>query len=189
MLDTAARLFRADGYAATSMRDIAAARGIQAGSLYHHFASKDEIVAEVLRLGVQSVFDHVRAAVGALPPDAGAAALLGTAVRAHLQAMHELHDYTSANVRIFGQVPDAVRAGHAGLRDRYERWWAALLRRCAAADGLDARRDLRLVRFFLIGAMNATMEWYDPRRSSLDAVADELTTLVLDGWRARAEAA
>ena len=71
--------------------------GMKAASLYHHFASKDAIVAEVLRIGVEQVFGRVQAAVEALPPDAGADALLQTAVHEHLQGMHGLQDYTSAN--------------------------------------------------------------------------------------------
>src|SRR3954467_8164786 len=43
VLDSPAKLFRIHGYAATSLRDIAAAAGMKAGSLYYHFSSKDEI--------------------------------------------------------------------------------------------------------------------------------------------------
>lgn len=186
ILDTAARLFREQGYAATTLRTIAAACGMKAGSLYYHFAGKDEIVAEVLRTGVQRTYDDVRAAVQALPPGADAQALLGTAVRAHLQAMLRRHDYTSANVRIFGQVPPAIREAHLALRDEYEQFWAALLARCARAEPFDPARDLRLARFFLIGAMNASLDWFTPRgKARLDALADELTALVLGGLRAR----
>lgn len=187
ILDTAARLFREQGYAATSLRAIAGECGMKAGSLYYHFAGKDEIVAEVLRLGVQRTYDDVRAAVQALPPGADAQALLGTAVRAHLQAMLRRHDYTSANVRIFGQVPPAIRATHLALRDEYEQFWSALLARCAEVEAFDPARDLRLARFFLIGAMNASLDWFTPRgKARLDALADELTALVLGGLRERA---
>ena len=39
----AARLFRHHGYAATTLREVADASGIKAGSIYYHFGSKDEI--------------------------------------------------------------------------------------------------------------------------------------------------
>lgn len=185
ILDTAARLFREQGYAATSVRDIAGACGIKAGSLYYHFAAKDDIVGEVLEEGVQKTFDRVREAVAALPEDAPAATLLRTAVRAHLHAMFRMSDYTIANLRIFGQVPPPVRAAHAKLRDAYERYWAGLLARCARRGDLDAARDLRLARLFLIGAMNGTLDWYRPGRLSIEAVADELAALFLHGLGAR----
>src|SRR5438067_25320 len=62
VLDAAARLFREQGYAAPSLREIALAAGIQAGSLYYHFDSKEHIVAEVLRVGVETVFEGVSTA-------------------------------------------------------------------------------------------------------------------------------
>lgn len=185
ILDTAARLFREDGYAATSLRDIAARCGMKAGSLYYHFASKDEIIGEVLRIGVERVADHVRRSVAALPPDADARTLLHTAVRAHLSALLELHDYTSANVRIFGQVPAAVRDAHVATRDAYEAFWASLLTRCARVGGWTRRRDLGLTRLFLLNALNGSLEWFTEGRSTADELARELTDLLLDGLNAR----
>jgi AcrR family transcriptional regulator len=188
ILDTAARLFREEGYAATSLRDIAGECGIKAASLYHHFGSKDAIVGEVLRIGVERTFDQVRRAVLALPADADAATLLGTAVREHLEAMLERHDYTSANLRIFGQVPPEVRAAHLAQRDAYERFWGGLLQRCVDAGAIDPARKLSLVRAFLIGAMNSSLEWFDPGKAPIDDIAAELTAVFLDGLRPRAPA-
>ena len=185
ILDTAARLFRADGYAATSLRDIADACGMKAGSLYYHFASKDAIVGDVLKIGVERVAAVVREAVAALPDDADARTLLHTAVRAHLSALLELQDYTSANVRIVGQVPDDVRAAHIGTRDAYERFWSQLLKRCAKQGGFDATRDLKLARLFVIGALNGSLEWFRGGPAAIDRLATELTALVLDGLLVR----
>ena len=180
-LDTAARLFRHRGYAATSLRDIAAECGMKAGSLYYHFASKDEIVGEVLRIGVERVFEDVRQAVGRLPDDVTAATLIGTAVEAHLKALLAAQDYTSANLRIFAHVPETIRNEHLHMRDAYERFWAGLFTRCAATGALDAKCDLRLARFFLIGAMNGSLEWFDPATAPIETVARQLTHLTLFG--------
>lgn len=48
ILQQAAELFARQGVAATTVREIADAAGILSGSLYHHFASKDDIVDAVL---------------------------------------------------------------------------------------------------------------------------------------------
>jgi AcrR family transcriptional regulator len=189
ILDHAARLFRADGYAATSLRDIADACGMKAGSLYYHFASKDAIVGEVLKIGVERVGDVVRAAVAALPADSDARTLLHTAVRAHLSALLELQDYTSANVRIVGQVPAEVRTAHIATRDAYERFWSQLLKRCAKQGGFDDGRDLKLARLFLIGALNGSLEWFRGGPVGVDRIAAELSTLFLDGLVSRPAAA
>ena len=48
ILDTAAAVFAEKGIASTTVRDISDQVGIYSGSLYHHFKSKDEIVAGIL---------------------------------------------------------------------------------------------------------------------------------------------
>ncbi|MEJ3651889.1 TetR/AcrR family transcriptional regulator [Actinomycetes bacterium KLBMP 9759] len=57
ILRTAAGLFAAHGYAATSTRDIAAAVGIKQPTLYKHFASKDEILVALVGLAVHPLAD------------------------------------------------------------------------------------------------------------------------------------
>ena len=181
VLDAAARLFRQQGYASTSMRDIAAEVGIQAASLYSHFASKDEIVGEVLRLGVEQVFNDVRTAVTALGPEADARLVLRTAIHAHLLAFWERQDYTSANVRIFGQLPTHLRDAHLPTRDAYERYWDSLLKQGVRQGLLEPRRNLKLARLFLLTALNGSLDWFQGNAASVRSVANELTGLLLDG--------
>jgi len=181
ILDAAARLFRNEGYASTSLRDIAAACGVTTGSIYHHFASKEEIVSEVLRIGVEWVAEEVRCAVMALNPASDARTILHAAVYAHLHGLLELQDYTSANVRIFGQVPPSIREKHIVTRNAYETYWHKLLLRCAAQGGFNPARNLRLTRLFLINALNGSLEWYKPGITSTRALAHELTELFLNG--------
>ncbi|WP_454743547.1 TetR/AcrR family transcriptional regulator [Cupriavidus necator] len=185
ILDTAARLFREEGYATTSLRNIAAECGVTTGSIYHHFGSKEEIVTEVLRIGVVRVSEEVRRSVMALDPASDARTILHTAVQAHLRALLELQDYTSANVRIFGQVPLSIREKHIIVRDSYETYWHKLLQRCAEQAGFNPERDLRLTRLFLINALNGSLEWYRPDIASIQQLAHELTELFLDGLTRR----
>lgn len=48
ILQEAARLFREKGYLAANLRELASRAGIQGGSIYHHFASKQEILFQVM---------------------------------------------------------------------------------------------------------------------------------------------
>lgn len=52
ILDAALELFSTQGYEATSVAQIAAAVGIRKASLYSHFASKQEILDELVRGGL-----------------------------------------------------------------------------------------------------------------------------------------
>ena len=62
ILDTATSVFAEKGIVATTVRDISERYGIHSGSLYHHFKSKEEIIAEILVPIVASqieTFDHI----------------------------------------------------------------------------------------------------------------------------------
>ncbi|MFI9551174.1 TetR/AcrR family transcriptional regulator [Nonomuraea endophytica] len=53
ILRTAARLFAVHGYSATTTRDIAAAVGVQQPAIYKHFSAKDDILAALVKLGLE----------------------------------------------------------------------------------------------------------------------------------------
>lgn len=59
LLDAAAELLHRDGYAATSMVDIARQAGVTKGGLYFHFSSKDEVCDEVQGAAVAVLQEHV----------------------------------------------------------------------------------------------------------------------------------
>ena len=52
-------LMRDRGYAGTSMKDVAEKVGLLKGSLYSHFASKEELVPEVLSLTFNEIFSEM----------------------------------------------------------------------------------------------------------------------------------
>ena len=109
ILNAAAWLLRHRGYEATTTRAIAEKVGIKAGSIYYHFGSKDEIVAQVINEGVVVVHNAVLAALDALPPDVDPRGRLEAAVKAHLQSSLENSDYTSASIRAFAFLPVELR--------------------------------------------------------------------------------
>ncbi len=181
VLDIAARLFREQGYGSVSLRKIAEAAGIKAGSIYYHFGSKDEIVAAVLDAGIQVVHESMREAVTALPSDTDGETILRTAIRAHLRALLDVSDYTSANVRIFGQVPQPVRDANLPTRRAYEAEWDRLLSRLQNDGALKHDVDIRQLRLMLIGTLNATLDWFDPNRGSADALSRTYADVFLNG--------
>ena len=79
----AARLFRHHGYAATTLREVADASNIKAGSIYYHFESKEQILGEVLDKGIQVVSDAVHERVEALSKTASARDRLSAAIEGH----------------------------------------------------------------------------------------------------------
>jgi TetR/AcrR family transcriptional regulator, cholesterol catabolism regulator len=112
---------------------------------------------------------------------AAAAAILRAAIRAHLRALLDVSDYSSANVRIFGQVPQSVRDANLPTRRAYEAEWDNLLTRLQRDGALRRNVDIRRLRLMLIGALNATLEWFDPERGSVEALASTYADVFLNG--------
>ncbi|GIK85064.1 MAG: TetR family transcriptional regulator [Betaproteobacteria bacterium] len=171
VLDAAARLFRERGYAVTSMRDIGAAAGMLAGSLYYHFASKDDLLVAVYAEGVRRIGAAVEAALAASvdPWDR-----LERACAAHLTALLDDSDYGQVVIRVRpDDAPDAA-ARLIALRDGYERLFARAL------DDLPLRHrgDRRALRLLLLGALNWSQTWYRPGRDSPAALARQFVRLL-----------
>lgn len=174
VLDAAAARFVTQGYDATTLRQIAADVGIKAGSIYHHFDSKDELFTAVLQQGIDvmaAAFDDTADRVA----DSPSSERLAAHVRAHLGALLEHGPYTTNHVTAFFTAPADVRDEIVPVRDAYERRWSHLLRELQAAGDIDAAVDIGLTRLILFGAMNATVEWFDPAVGSVDELADTIT--------------
>ena len=127
ILAAAACLFGHQGYTATTLRQIAKAAGIRAGSIYYHFEGKEEVAARVLDAGIDALTAAVRGCVDALAPGASARARLAAAVEGHLRAMVHHRDFTAAHIRIYRNVSEAARARHQPVRSAYTRLWDGLL--------------------------------------------------------------
>ena len=186
ILAAAARLFRDEGHDATTMRRIAAAAHLEAGSVYYHFDSKDTILDEVLRLGVQHVFDAVRQAQEEkLRAGAGFRPVFAAMIGAHLGRSLRESDFSSANIRTYSRLPDTKRAPHRPLRRAYAALWDTLLESAQASGELAPGMRIGPLREFVLGAMNWTVEWYDARRHPVEVLSERLARLLLDGMMTR----
>ncbi len=177
----AARLLRHHGYAATTLREIADAAGVKAGSIYYHFESKEEILGEVLDKGITIVANAVRARIEALPADASWRDRIAAGIEGHLWGMLHYGDFTSANIRVYGQIPTSAKNRHKIVRRAYADYWDRLLASALASGELRQDTGLAVIRLFVIGALNWTVEWYNPQRGSFQAFARQITAIVFDG--------
>ena len=91
----AARLFAEKGYHGTSIGDLAEAMGVQKGSLYHHIASKGDLLWDVARDGAAAF----HAALDAIDDGSGRSRSCVLALRAHLRVVAEQLDIATVFVR------------------------------------------------------------------------------------------
>jgi AcrR family transcriptional regulator len=181
ILLAAARRFRYSGFATTSLREIAKEAGITAGSIYNHFTSKEQILDEVLHLGIENVASAVQARVAGLPSSASWRNRISAAVREHmLMALHQ-GDFTSANIRLWGQLPPEVKERQQAVRRAYSDYWRKLFENARSAGELRPDVNPKILELFIVGALSWTGEWYDPRKGSFDVLCDDILSIVFDG--------
>jgi len=181
ILDISAKLFSKHGYNGTVLRDIASALDMKAGSLYYHFDSKEQLVLEVLTIGVENIIDTVKKEVESLPESSSSKDIISAAVQGHLSALLEKGDYTSTSIRNLGQLPESVQADILVIRDRYEDMWRSLLLDAQQKGELKSSVNLKILRLSLLGMLNRTLAWYKKGDLSIGEIAQFQVDFFWDG--------
>jgi TetR/AcrR family transcriptional regulator, cholesterol catabolism regulator len=171
LLDAAAGEFRTRGFHAVTMRDIARSADMIAGSIYYHFASKEELFLAVYEEGVRRISARVLTAVESCDDPWQR---LGQACRAHTEMLLEESDYAQVILRVFPDDVPAVRARLVELRDDYE----GLFRELVDALPVDPDVDRATLRHMLLGALNWAKFWYRPGGMTPTDIADGMIRIL-----------
>jgi AcrR family transcriptional regulator len=179
-------LFARQGYAATSIRDLAREVNLTNAGIYHHVSSKEALLADLMRVAQQGLIDATeRMLRDVRSPADRLAVLIGS-----LTATHALSPMTTRvmdgelrSLTLGSPARDEIIA----LRDAYEDRW-----RHALAGGVSAGAfhiaDQRLTRLALMSMCTGTSEWYRPDGdSTLEQVCAEFTAIGLAAVRAPAQ--
>nr|WP_222933725.1 MULTISPECIES: TetR/AcrR family transcriptional regulator [Pseudomonas] len=176
LLQTAAHLFRNKGYERTTVRDLAGAVGIQSGSIFHHFKSKDDI----LRAVMQETIHYNTALMRAELAEAGSVRERVLAlIRCELQSiMGGSGEAMAVLVYEWRSLSPEGQAAVLALRDIYEQIWLQVLGE--AKDAGFIKGDVFITRRFLTGALSWTTTWFRAQGSmTLEQLAQEALLLVL----------
>ena len=177
LLGIAAEQFLARGYTETTLRGIAAEAGVKAGSIYYHFDSKDSMLEAILDEGIERIAASLESALAVAGGDPSER--LVAAIRAHLGALFEHGAFTACHVRVFHQAPADVKASATVRRDAYEATWQQLLTEAEAYGGLRPGVEPGFARLYLLGALNATIEWFNP--GDVAALAETFADMFIGG--------
>ena len=172
----AVRLFRQNGYHATSMQDLAEALGLHRGSLYHYIDAKEDLLASIVE-GIMARFTGDVLPI--LEGDGDPAERLRLAVAAHLRIAAECPDeLTLAQVEL--KALSGERAARVvAARDAYEHAWRELIRG-GVATGRFRCVDVRSAGFVILAACNWFSQWYHPSGPrSVDEFAASYSDLFL----------
>ncbi|RJK98817.1 TetR/AcrR family transcriptional regulator [Paracoccus aestuarii] len=152
--DTARRLFARHGYAAVSMRQIAAAVGVQAGALYAYTPDKQALLRDLLDSHMQDLLDAWRDDPGAAP-----LARLERFVRFHIAFSLDHPDAVFLSYMELRNLEPANFARITALRGRYEAALEAILRDGVAAGAMRIE-DPKLTTLALIAMLTGVTNWY-----------------------------
>jgi len=176
LLKEAARLFREKGYERTTVRDLAAAVGIQSGSLFHHFHTKEEILKAVM---VETIRLNIALMQAAMETAETPKDKLRALVRAELESINgQTGEAMAVLVFEWRSLSADSRVEVLKLRDFYEALWLDVLGTLREQKRLLA--DPFVVRRMLTGALSWTVTWYRPERGglTLDGLADQVMVML-----------
>jgi TetR/AcrR family transcriptional regulator, cholesterol catabolism regulator len=174
----AARLFAERGYQGTSLADLAAALGVAKPSLYHHIASKEDLLWELAQEGAEAF----HAGLDGVPASLPATDRILLALRAHLAAVAGQLDVATIFVREWRYLEGGRRDAFLAERRRYEDRVRELFREGVERSELRTDLDLATATLLFLSAANWAYTWLRPG-SDTDALADRLYAALLDGMR------
>ncbi len=186
LLSTAAEVFAAQGYNATTVRRIADEAGMLAGSLYYHFDSKESMVDEILSTFLNELWAGYDEVLGAgLGPRETVEALVTESFREIDRHRAAVAIYQKESKHLATQPRFRYLSESQG---RFERAWLGALERGVAEGVFRADLDIRLAYRFLRDTVWVAASWYRPGgRHSPEEIARQYLSMVLDGITPREE--
>ena len=172
LIRAAAKLFRRQGFHATTTRDIAAAVGMHSGSPFYHFKTKEALLHAVMDEGMQTA----SAQQAGLPlradlPEQALTLLIRNHFGVLLGPRSDfipvmLYEWRSLDARQL----NAVKRQQAS----YEAMWLPVLQ--ALHENGQLRGEVHLARLLIFGALNWSAQWYSARKAS---TLDDLTSAAM----------
>jgi len=156
LLKAAAHLFRAQGYDKTTVRQIAAAVGIQSGSIFHHFKNKESILLAIMQETITDSLQQMESSIAGLSDVREQLSWLlylellsinGESGEAMGVLFFEWRSLSEENQRLILQ-----------LRDQYEKHWLSVL--AAAKEAGLVSLDPFILRRFITGITSWTSHWF-----------------------------
>lgn len=148
ILEIAARLFAAHGFANVTVDDIGDAAGVSGPALYHHFSGKEALLGEML----VDISEYLLAG-GRRVVSEGGDDVLERLVAFHAAFAIDDRDLITVHLRDLVHATDGDRAKVRGLQSRYVALWCDELQR--RAPGID-RRTAHAAVHAAFGLINST---------------------------------
>jgi TetR/AcrR family transcriptional regulator, cholesterol catabolism regulator len=182
ILVEAAVLFRQRGYAATTMRDLAKAVGIEAASFYNHFKSKDDILKHIC-FETGGLFLHKAQAIAQQMEkgEKNSVQTLQSLLQMHVAITCEMTNEAFITDHEWKHLPEPLRKSFKTIRQNYEQVYLQVIKK-GIANGELRNVEPTVALFTLLSSVRWLQYWYRPTRTlSPDDLQSTIHTLILNG--------
>jgi AcrR family transcriptional regulator len=178
ILGIAGKLFRQNGYPATSMRQLASEVGIEPASIYSHIKSKEELLKELCFAMADRFLSTVGESISAADaPETQ----LRKAMLAHIEVIISNIDAAAVFFHDWRHLSGEDLTRFRVLRHQYEGFYLNIIRD-GMEKGIFRSADEKFIMLTLFSAMNWTYEWYKPNSGiTAEEIAANLSNIILNG--------
>jgi AcrR family transcriptional regulator len=174
----AVELFAENGYANTSLDDIAVAVGIKKPSLYHYIRTKEDLLYEIQRILVDDILEEVGSMLATATTPA-------EKLRAFFRGVLRLIARRQLEMTIF--LNEAAPKSRSkrwseinAKRDEYQKLFEGVLEE-GMQTGAFRELPLTLTALAALGTVTWAYRWYDARGLPPDEIADLYVDIILNG--------
>jgi TetR/AcrR family transcriptional regulator, cholesterol catabolism regulator len=183
ILRKAAAMFREKGFAATSMRDLAEAVGIEAASLYNHIRSKNEIL-EAICFDVANVYNTNMDAI----ESSGQKCItkVENLLRFHIKQMVDNYEEVYVADREWKHLDEPYLSNFQTQRRNYRKKFAAIIDE-GIAKGEVRKIDAATAVLIMLHAVSGIESWHRSKaKISAEELEDNMLAIMIDGLRKHA---
>ena len=178
ILAAAVQLFAEYGYHAAPLRDIASIAGIQAASIYYHYANKQALLVEIMETHMRHLNMNLERI---LRKQASPEERLYEAIANHIR----LHTTYKAEFFIIDTEIRALEGENRqyvlSMRDQYETLLQELLRE-GMDQGIFRPSDVKVTSYAIIAMCTEVAKWFRPNgRLTVQQVIDIYSQMVTQG--------
>ncbi|MBK6263967.1 TetR family transcriptional regulator [Marivirga sp. S37H4] len=182
IIEKATQLFQKQGYAATSMRDLAGFIGIEAASLYSHIKSKEEILQTICFQMAEDFFQSLDACELA---NEQADVKLKEAVVSHVEVLTRDTAASAVFVSEWRHLSEPYLSDFLSMRNQYENKFIQILIDGNKA-GIFKALDAKFTVLALLSSVNWMPAWYKPNgKLSPREIAENVTDVFINGLKVR----
>jgi len=180
IIDTAAKLFRKNGYEATSVRDLATEMDMEAASLYHHIKSKEELL-ESICFNMAAKFSTAIKEVNDIYFNAEEK--LRMAIKLHVEIISANQDQSAVFLHEWRSLSEPKLSEFKQMRNKYENGFRIILED-GENENVFESVDKKFAVLTILSAVNWINEWYKPDGTMKPAeIATKLSDFILGGLR------